>query len=85
GHFRHQGETYFIEPLKLSNSEAHAIYKDENVEEEEETPKICGVTQTTWESDESIEKTSHLTNTPEQDRYLQVRKYIEFFVVVDNV
>nr|D5LMJ3.1 RecName: Full=Zinc metalloproteinase-disintegrin-like atrase-A; AltName: Full=Snake venom metalloproteinase; Short=SVMP; Flags: Precursor [Naja atra]ADF43026.1 metalloproteinase atrase A [Naja atra] len=84
GHFKHQGETYFIEPLELSESEAHAIYKDENVEKEDETPKICAVTQTTWESDESIEKTSQLTNTPEQDRYLQVKKYIEFYLVVDN-
>uniref|UniRef100_A0A194AS47 Metalloproteinase type III 2 n=2 Tax=Micrurus TaxID=8634 RepID=A0A194AS47_9SAUR len=84
GHFKHQGETYFIEPLKLSDSEAHAIYKDENVEKEDVTLKICGVTQTTLESDEPIEKISQLTNTPEQDRYLQVKKYIEFYVVVDN-
>uniref|UniRef100_A0A194AR91 Metalloproteinase type III 2 n=1 Tax=Micrurus tener TaxID=1114301 RepID=A0A194AR91_9SAUR len=84
GHFKHQGETYFIEPLKLSESGSHAIYKDENVEKEDETLKICVVTQTTWESDESIEKISQLTNTPEQDRYLQVKKYIEFYVVVDN-
>uniref|UniRef100_A0A8C6XIT1 Uncharacterized protein n=1 Tax=Naja naja TaxID=35670 RepID=A0A8C6XIT1_NAJNA len=84
GHFKHQGETYFIEPLEISNSEAHAIYKDENVEKEDETPKICGVTQITWESDEFIEKTSQLTNTAEQDRYLQVEKYIEFYLVVDN-
>nr|ABQ01133.1 porphyriacase-1 [Pseudechis porphyriacus] len=84
GHFKHRGETYFIEPLKLSDSESHAIYKDENVEKEDEIPKICGVTQTTSESDEPIEKISQLTNTPEQDRYLQVKKYIEFYVVVDN-
>nr|QSI84040.1 snake venom metalloprotease [Calliophis bivirgatus] len=84
GHFKHQGETYFIEPLKLSESEAHAIYKVENVEKEDETHKICGVTQTTWESDEPSKKISHLTNTPEQDRYLQIKKYIEFYVVVDN-
>nr|3K7L_A Chain A, Atragin [Naja atra] len=25
------------------------------------------------------------TNTPEQDRYLQAKKYIEFYVVVDNI
>nr|F8RKW1.1 RecName: Full=Zinc metalloproteinase-disintegrin-like MTP4; AltName: Full=Snake venom metalloproteinase; Short=SVMP; Flags: Precursor [Drysdalia coronoides]AEH95531.1 MTP4 [Drysdalia coronoides] len=84
GHFKHRGETYFIEPLKLSNSESHAIYKDEHVEKEDEIPKICGVTQTTSESDEPIEKISQLTNTPEQDRYLQVKKYIELYVVVDN-
>ncbi|XP_015686692.2 zinc metalloproteinase/disintegrin PMMP-2, partial [Protobothrops mucrosquamatus] len=32
GHFKLQGETYLIEPLKLSDSEAHAVYKYENVE-----------------------------------------------------
>nr|A8QL49.1 RecName: Full=Zinc metalloproteinase-disintegrin-like BmMP; AltName: Full=Snake venom metalloproteinase; Short=SVMP; Flags: Precursor [Bungarus multicinctus]ABN72537.1 metalloproteinase [Bungarus multicinctus] len=84
GHFKHQGETYFIEPLKLSDSEAHAIYKDENVEEENETPKICGLTETTWESDEPIRNASLLIYTPEQNRYLKVKKYIEFYVAVDN-
>nr|AAF01041.1 metalloproteinase precursor [Atractaspis engaddensis] len=84
GHFKHQGETYLIEPLKLSDSEADAVYKDENVEEEDESPYICGVTQTTWESDEPIEKSFQLTNTSAQDRYLHSKKYIEFVVVVDN-
>uniref|UniRef100_A0A098M208 Metalloproteinase (Type III) 9a n=1 Tax=Hypsiglena sp. JMG-2014 TaxID=1550645 RepID=A0A098M208_9SAUR len=85
GHFKHQGETYFIEPLKLSHSEAHAVYKYENGEMENDTPKICGVTQTTWLSDETIEKISQLVVTSEQqDRYLQARKYIEFVIVVDN-
>uniref|UniRef100_R4FIC4 SVMP-Den-9 n=1 Tax=Denisonia devisi TaxID=529689 RepID=R4FIC4_DENDV len=84
GHFKHRGETYFIEPLKLSDSESHAIYKDENVEKEDKIPKICGVTHTTLESEEPIEKISQLTNTPEQDRYLQVKKYIELYIVVDK-
>ncbi|XP_032084680.1 zinc metalloproteinase-disintegrin-like MTP8 [Thamnophis elegans] len=84
GHFKHQGETYLIEPLKLSDSEAHAVYKSENVEKEDETPKICGVTDT-WELDETIKKTSQLNLTPEeQDRYWQAQKYIEFFIAVDN-
>nr|ABK63559.1 metalloproteinase precursor [Demansia vestigiata] len=84
GHFKHRGETYFIEPLKLSDSESHAIYKDENVEKEDEIPQICGVTHTTSESDEPIEKISQLIYTPEEDKYLEVKKYIEFYVVVDN-
>uniref|UniRef100_A0A098M225 Metalloproteinase (Type III) 10a n=1 Tax=Hypsiglena sp. JMG-2014 TaxID=1550645 RepID=A0A098M225_9SAUR len=85
GHFKHQGETYFIEPLKLSNNEAHAVYKRESLEKEDETPKTCGVTQTTWESDEPIEKSPQLALTPEQERYLQAPKYIELCIVVDNV
>nr|ACS74986.1 snake venom metalloprotease [Philodryas olfersii] len=85
GHFKHQGETYFIEPLKpFSNSEAHAVYKYDSLEKEDETHKTCGVTQTTWESDEPIES-PQLMVTPEQLRYLNARKYIELFIVVDNV
>uniref|UniRef100_A0A098M221 Metalloproteinase (Type III) 14a n=1 Tax=Hypsiglena sp. JMG-2014 TaxID=1550645 RepID=A0A098M221_9SAUR len=85
GHFKHQGETYFIEPLKLSDSEAHAVYKYENVEKEDEIPKTCGVTQTTWELDDPIKKISQLAVTPEQQNtYLDTKKYIEFFIVVDN-
>uniref|UniRef100_A0A098M142 Metalloproteinase (Type III) 3d n=1 Tax=Hypsiglena sp. JMG-2014 TaxID=1550645 RepID=A0A098M142_9SAUR len=85
GHFKHQGETYFIEPLKLSDSEAHAVYKHESLEKEDETPKTCGVTQTTWELDEPIKKISQLAVTSEQlERYLRAPKYIEFYIVVDN-
>uniref|UniRef100_A0A0B8RZW0 Metalloproteinase (Type III) 4a n=1 Tax=Philothamnus irregularis TaxID=1899461 RepID=A0A0B8RZW0_9SAUR len=84
GHFKHQGETYLIEPLKLSESEAHAVYKAENVEKEDETTKTCGVTQTTWESDEPMEKSSQLVVTPEQVRHLDAKKYIEYYLVVDN-
>nr|QGC85376.1 metalloproteinase [Dispholidus typus] len=85
GHFKHQGETYLIEPLKLSDSEAHAVYKAENVEKEDETPKICGVTHRTWELDEPIKKISQMSLTPEeQARDFDVKKYVEVFVVVDN-
>uniref|UniRef100_A0A182C5W4 Metalloproteinase n=1 Tax=Phalotris mertensi TaxID=1260334 RepID=A0A182C5W4_9SAUR len=85
GHFKHQGETYFIEPLKLSNSEAHAVYKYDSLEKEDETPRTCGVTQTTWELDEPIEKISQVSITPEQQNtYLDAKKYIELVIVVDN-
>ncbi|KAG5858171.1 snake venom metalloprotease precursor [Bothrops jararaca] len=84
GHFKLQGEMYLIEPLKLSDSEAHAVYKYENVEKEDEAPKMCGVTQTNWKSDEPI-KASQLAFTAEQRRYLNTRKYIELVIVADNV
>uniref|UniRef100_A0A1L8D5X6 Snake venom metalloproteinase n=1 Tax=Bothrops atrox TaxID=8725 RepID=A0A1L8D5X6_BOTAT len=82
GHFSLQGETYFIEPLKLPNSEAHAVYKYENVEKEDEVPKMCGVTQTNWESDEPIKKASQLVVTAEQQRYNPYR-YVELVIVAD--
>uniref|UniRef100_A0A1W7RJZ0 Metalloproteinase (Type II) 4 n=1 Tax=Agkistrodon contortrix contortrix TaxID=8713 RepID=A0A1W7RJZ0_AGKCO len=78
GHFKLQGETYLIEPLKLSDSEAHAVFKYENVEKEDEAPKMCGVTQTNWESDEPIKKASQLVVTPEEQRY------IELVIVADH-
>nr|BAO23490.1 metalloproteinase [Deinagkistrodon acutus] len=82
GHFRLQGETYFIEPLKLSDSEAHAIYKYENVEKEDEAPKMCGVTQTNWESDEPIKKASQIMVTAQQQR--STKRYIELIIVADH-
>nr|QIV64746.1 MAD-4a [Crotalus horridus] len=83
GHFKLQGEMYLIEPLKLSDSEAHAVFKYENVEKEDEAPKMCGVTQTNWESYEPIKKASHLNLNPEQQRYLNNFRYLELVIVVD--
>uniref|UniRef100_A0A1L8D5Y2 Snake venom metalloproteinase n=1 Tax=Bothrops atrox TaxID=8725 RepID=A0A1L8D5Y2_BOTAT len=82
GHFSLQGETYFIEPLKLPNSEAHAVFKYENVEKEDEAPKMCGVTQTNWESDEPIKKASQLVVTAEQQRL--AKRYVELVIVADH-
>uniref|UniRef100_A0A0K8RYU7 Metalloproteinase (Type III) 3a n=1 Tax=Crotalus horridus TaxID=35024 RepID=A0A0K8RYU7_CROHD len=84
GHFKLQGEMYLIEPLKLPDSEAHAVYKYENVEKEDEAPKMCGVTQN-WKSYEPIKKASQLVVTAEQQRYLSTKKYIELVIVADNV
>nr|AEH59575.1 metalloprotease PIIb [Trimeresurus gracilis] len=78
GHFKLQGETYFIEPLELPDSEAHAVYKYENVKKVDEAPKMCGVTETNWESDEPIKKASQLNLTPDEQRC------IELVIVVDH-
>uniref|UniRef100_A0A1L8D6A9 BATXSVMPII2 n=1 Tax=Bothrops atrox TaxID=8725 RepID=A0A1L8D6A9_BOTAT len=82
GHFKFQGETYLIEPLKLPDSEAHAVFKYENVEKEDEAPKMCGVTETNWESHEPIEKASQSNLTPEQQKFSP--RYIELVVVADH-
>uniref|UniRef100_A0A1W7RJY8 Metalloproteinase (Type II) 2 n=1 Tax=Agkistrodon contortrix contortrix TaxID=8713 RepID=A0A1W7RJY8_AGKCO len=81
GHFKLQGEMYLIEPLELSDSEAHAVYKYENVEKEDETPKMCGVTQN-WESYEPIKKAFQLNLTPEQQGFPQ--RYVELVIVADH-
>nr|E9NW26.1 RecName: Full=Zinc metalloproteinase/disintegrin PMMP-1; Contains: RecName: Full=Snake venom metalloproteinase; Short=SVMP; Contains: RecName: Full=Disintegrin; Flags: Precursor [Protobothrops mucrosquamatus]ADV71355.1 metalloproteinase PMMP-1 [Protobothrops mucrosquamatus] len=78
GHFKLQGETHLIEPLKLSGSEAHAVFKYENVEKEDEAPKMCGVTETNWESYEPIKKASKLVVTAEPLRY------VELVIVADH-
>uniref|UniRef100_A0A194ARJ1 Metalloproteinase type III 6b n=1 Tax=Sistrurus tergeminus TaxID=8757 RepID=A0A194ARJ1_SISTE len=82
GHFKLQGEMYLIEPLKLPDSEAHAVYKYENVEKEDEAPKMCGVTETNWESDEPIKKASESDVTAEQQRFPQ--RYVELVIVADQ-
>uniref|UniRef100_J3RY90 Snake venom metalloproteinase (Type III) 6 n=1 Tax=Crotalus adamanteus TaxID=8729 RepID=J3RY90_CROAD len=84
GHFKLQGEMYLIEPLKLPDSEAHAVYKYENVEKEDEAPKMCGVSETNWESYEPIKKASQSNLTPKQKSYLNAKKYVEFVVVLDH-
>nr|Q90392.1 RecName: Full=Snake venom metalloproteinase atrolysin-C; Short=SVMP; AltName: Full=Hemorrhagic metalloproteinase atrolysin C; AltName: Full=Hemorrhagic toxin C; Short=HT-C; Flags: Precursor [Crotalus atrox]AAA03328.1 prepro-hemorrhagic toxin c [Crotalus atrox] len=81
GHFKLQGELYLIEPLELSDSEAHAVFKLENVEKEDEAPKMCGVTQN-WESYEPIKKASDLNLNPDQQNLPQ--RYIELVVVADH-
>nr|Q2UXR0.1 RecName: Full=Zinc metalloproteinase-disintegrin-like Eoc1; AltName: Full=Snake venom metalloproteinase; Short=SVMP; Flags: Precursor [Echis ocellatus]CAJ01679.1 Group III snake venom metalloproteinase [Echis ocellatus] len=83
GHFKLRGEMYFIEPLKIPDSEAHAVYKYENIEEEDEAPKMCGVKHTNRESDKSIKKASQLNLTPEQQRYLNTPKHIKVAIVAD--
>nr|Q90495.1 RecName: Full=Zinc metalloproteinase-disintegrin-like ecarin; AltName: Full=Snake venom metalloproteinase; Short=SVMP; Flags: Precursor [Echis carinatus]BAA06910.1 ecarin precursor [Echis carinatus] len=82
GHFKLRGETYFIEPLKIPDSEAHAVYKYENIENEDEAPKMCGVTQDNWESDEPIKKTLGLIVPPHERKF--EKKFIELVVVVDH-
>ncbi|KAM6431626.1 zinc metalloproteinase-disintegrin-like NaMP [Liasis olivaceus] len=84
GYFKSDGEKYLIEPLKLSDSEAHAVFKYESLEKEDETPKICGVTNTTWESDDPMQKTSRISTSTEKQEYLKAKKYVELYVAVDN-
>nr|P0DM97.1 RecName: Full=Zinc metalloproteinase-disintegrin BA-5A; AltName: Full=Snake venom metalloproteinase; Short=SVMP; Flags: Precursor [Bitis arietans] len=84
GHFKLRGETYLIEPLKIPDSEAHAVYKYENIEKEDDAPKMCGVTQTNWESDEPIKEASQLVATSDQQRYYDHFRYIKYFIVVDH-
>ncbi|XP_061448319.1 zinc metalloproteinase-disintegrin-like NaMP isoform X2 [Rhineura floridana] len=84
GYFKSRGERYLIEPLKLSETEAHAVYKYDSLEKEDETPKVCGVTNTTWQSEDPIKKTSRMSTSAEKQAYLKARKYVELYIAVDN-
>nr|ADI47579.1 metalloproteinase [Echis carinatus sochureki] len=82
GHFKLRGEMYLIEPLKIPDSEAHAVYKYENIEKEDEAPKMCGVTQENWESHEPIKKTLGLIFPPHKGKF--DKKFIELVIIVDH-
>uniref|UniRef100_A0A8C8S5B7 ADAM metallopeptidase domain 28 n=1 Tax=Pelusios castaneus TaxID=367368 RepID=A0A8C8S5B7_9SAUR len=83
GYFKSNGQRYLIQPLKLTDSEEHAVFKYENLEDVG-GPKTCGVTNTTWESEDPIKKSSRSSNSLEKQEYLKARKYVEVYVVVDN-
>ncbi|XP_053125797.1 zinc metalloproteinase-disintegrin-like NaMP [Hemicordylus capensis] len=84
GYFMSDGERYLIEPLKLSDSEEHAVFKYEDLGSQDEGPKICGVTNTTWESGDPIKKLSRMSTSAEKQAYLKAKKYVELYVAVDN-
>ncbi|EMP30493.1 Zinc metalloproteinase-disintegrin VLAIP-A [Chelonia mydas] len=83
GYFKSQGQRYLIQPLKLTDSEEHAVFKYESLEDAE-GPKTCGVTNTTWESEDPIKKSSRSSTSLEKQEYLKAKKYVEVYIVVDN-
>ncbi|KAM7153685.1 zinc metalloproteinase-disintegrin-like NaMP isoform 2-T2 [Macrochelys suwanniensis] len=83
GYFKSHGQRYLIQPLKLTDSEEHAVFKYESLEDVE-GPKTCGVTNTTWELEDPIKKSSRSSTSLEKQEYLKARKYVEVYIVVDN-
>ncbi|XP_067399806.1 zinc metalloproteinase-disintegrin-like ohanin [Emydura macquarii macquarii] len=83
GYFKSHGQKYLIQPLKLTDSEEHAVFKYEKLEDVG-APKTCGVTNTTWESEDPIKKSSRSSTSLEKQEYLKARKYVEVYIVVDN-
>ncbi|XP_075767185.1 zinc metalloproteinase-disintegrin-like NaMP [Pelodiscus sinensis] len=83
GYFKRRGQRYLIQPMKLTDSEEHAVFKYENLENVE-VPKTCGVTNTTWELEDPIKKSSRSSTSLEKQEYLKARKYVEIYIVVDN-
>uniref|UniRef100_A0A0B8RYU4 Metalloproteinase (Type III) 3a n=1 Tax=Philothamnus irregularis TaxID=1899461 RepID=A0A0B8RYU4_9SAUR len=83
GYFKNNGEMYIIEPLKPSDNEAHAVFKYESLEKEDETHKGCGAIHASGKSDEPIE---NIFVTPEKKKeFLEKGKHIELSIVADNL
>ncbi|KAM4677139.1 zinc metalloproteinase-disintegrin-like VLAIP-B [Discoglossus pictus] len=72
-----QGQRYIIEPLNKTENEDHIVY------EEKETPRTCGVTNTTW-MEGNITKTSRASSNAVKQEFLKSQKYIQLYVVADN-
>uniref|UniRef100_A0A672JT52 Zinc metalloproteinase-disintegrin BlatH1-like n=1 Tax=Sinocyclocheilus grahami TaxID=75366 RepID=A0A672JT52_SINGR len=84
GYLQTEEQRFLIEPLSQDGDGNHAVSKYENVNEE--TPRVCGVTNTSWDESEEgapprILKSRSRSSGP---TFFQQQKYIEFFLVADN-
>ncbi|XP_078522723.1 zinc metalloproteinase-disintegrin-like VLAIP-B isoform X1 [Lissotriton helveticus] len=79
GYFRTKEQRYLIEPLQRAEGEDHAVYPYESVED---TPKTCGVTNTTWEGGKT--KSSRAMTSTQKQEFLKAKKYIELVMVADT-
>ncbi|XP_074051392.1 disintegrin and metalloproteinase domain-containing protein 28 isoform X2 [Macrotis lagotis] len=84
GFFEHQEKLYVIEPLGLTEQEAqeHALYTYES--QEQNSPETsCGVDMIE-EEEPLLEKTVRSGNNPKKREDLNQKKYIEYYLVLDN-
>ncbi|XP_069037552.1 zinc metalloproteinase/disintegrin-like HR1a isoform X1 [Lepisosteus oculatus] len=79
GYFQTAGQRYLIEPLSEEDTGDHAVLKYESLNE---TPAVCGVTNTSW--DENYPSVSKVRSRIAGPSLMQQQKYIELFVVADN-
>ncbi|CAH2275033.1 zinc metallo ase-disintegrin-like crotastatin [Pelobates cultripes] len=68
---------FLIEPLNATDSDEHAVYEDKD-----ETPRTCGVTNTTW-LDNKVVKSSRSSNIEKQLFYAS-QKFVKMYVVLDT-
>ncbi|XP_044134854.1 zinc metalloproteinase-disintegrin-like crotastatin [Bufo gargarizans] len=67
---------FMIEPLNRTDNGEHAVF-----EPKEETPRTCGVTNTTWREGKTS-KSSRSGNSEKQN-FLKSQKYIHLYMVAD--
>ncbi|XP_028654773.1 disintegrin and metalloproteinase domain-containing protein 28 isoform X2 [Erpetoichthys calabaricus] len=78
GFFQTAGQRYLIEPLQANDTGDHAVIQFEKVNE---TPAVCGVTNTTW--DDNYPKINRVRS---RGRSLTEQlKYVELFIVTDTL
>ncbi|XP_061622719.1 disintegrin and metalloproteinase domain-containing protein 28 isoform X2 [Phyllopteryx taeniolatus] len=80
GYFRTAAQRYLIEPLAGDDEGDHAVTK---FHEEDRTPAVCGVTNTTWSTDFEP-PTSRSRSRSAGISIVQQQKYIELYLVADN-
>ncbi|KAK6468397.1 zinc metalloproteinase-disintegrin-like EoMP06 isoform X1 [Huso huso] len=82
GFFKTRGRRYLIEPLseQAGDTDEHAVYRYESLEQ---VPAVCGVTNTSW--DDAYPKTSTVRSRASGRAITQDFKYIELFIVADNL
>ncbi|XP_018421288.1 PREDICTED: zinc metalloproteinase-disintegrin-like crotastatin [Nanorana parkeri] len=69
---------FLIEPLNQTDDGEHAIYEDK-----EETPKTCGVTNTTW-TEGKVLKSSRSGSNAEKLNFFNSQKYVQLYLVADK-
>ncbi|KAM3927351.1 zinc metalloproteinase-disintegrin-like halysase [Leptodactylus fuscus] len=74
-----QENKFLIQPLKMSETGAHAIYQYQA----QETPKTCGVDDTSI-NETIMTKTDFSSSSQEKQEFLRSRKYIQLYMVADN-
>ncbi|XP_072259051.1 zinc metalloproteinase-disintegrin-like VLAIP-B isoform X2 [Pyxicephalus adspersus] len=78
GYIHTRNRRFIIEPLNESDEGEHAIYEDK-----EETPRTCGVTNTTW-TEGKVFKSSRSGNNAEKQKFLNSQKYVQVYLVADK-
>ncbi|XP_053574089.1 zinc metalloproteinase-disintegrin-like batroxstatin-1 [Bombina bombina] len=73
-----RGRRFLIEPLNLDDNEKHAVF-----EAPQETPRTCGVTNTSY-TEGKFTKTSRSSSNFEKQQFLGSQKYIQVYVVADR-
>ncbi|CAJ1068776.1 disintegrin and metalloproteinase domain-containing protein 28 isoform X2 [Xyrichtys novacula] len=80
GYFRTAEQRYLIEPLTGTDEGDHAVT---TLNTTEATPAVCGVTNTSWNTDFEV-LTSRSRSRSGSLSLVQQKKYVELFLVADN-